>query len=139
MTRQAFIITDDIQRQKAIAAIKALPIGARVEAVASKRTLPQNARFWAQLTDVSEQLVWHGRTLTPDQWKEVFMAALEDELRSMPDLVPGIDGRSLVKLESRSSKLTKDEMGGLMEIITAFGVAHGVQFHDDFMAGRDVA
>jgi hypothetical protein len=30
-------------------------------------------------------------------------------------------------------------MGGLMEIITAFGVSHGVQFHDDFMAGRDVA
>lgn len=139
MSRQAFIITDDIQRQKAIAAIKALPIGARVEAVTSKRTAPQNARMWAMLTDVSEQLVWHGRALSPDQWKEVFMAALEDELRTMPDLVPGIDGKSLVKLESRSSKLTKDEMGGLMELITAFGVGHGVQFHDGFMAGRIVA
>lgn len=31
------------------------------------RTLAQNARMWATLTDISEQVVWHSLKLTPEE------------------------------------------------------------------------
>lgn len=98
-----------------------------MEIKAGKRTLPQNDRLWAMLTDVAQQLVWHGKKLRPDDWKLVFMDALKRELR----IVPNIDGTGFVNLGRSSSDLTKQEMSDLIEIIFKFGAEHGVEFQDD--------
>jgi len=82
--------------------------------------------MWAMLTDISEQLAWHGVKLSPDDWKLVMLDALKREMR----MVPNIDGNGFVNLGRSSSDLSKDEMTALMEIIAAFGAKHGVVFHD---------
>jgi hypothetical protein len=51
-----------------------------VEFKAPKRSLPQNDRMWAMLTDVATQLPWHGIKLSPDDWKLIFLDALKREL-----------------------------------------------------------
>ena len=79
------------------------------------------------LTDVARQLPWHGQKLRPDDWKLIFIDALNREQR----LVPNIDGTGFVNLGTSSSDLSKAEMGDLMELIAAFGANHGVKFHDD--------
>lgn len=86
------------------------------------RSLSQNARLWAILTDVSEQVEWYGRKLTPDDWKHVFTAAL-----SKQDAVPGIEG-GFVVLGKATSKMTKSEMAELQTLIEAFGAQRGVKF-----------
>lgn len=86
------------------------------------RSLAQNARFWALLGEVSAQVVWHGRKLTPEEWKHVFSASLKRQ-----DVVPGLDG-GFVVLGQATSKMTIAEMGELMELISAFGAQHGVRF-----------
>ena len=86
------------------------------------RSLSQNARLWAILTDVSQQVEWYGRKLTPDDWKHVFTAAL-----SKQDVVPGIEG-GFVVLGKATSKMTKSEMAELQTLIEAFGVQRGVKF-----------
>lgn len=86
------------------------------------RSLSQNARLWAMLTDVSEQVEWYGRKLTPDDWKHVFTAAL-----SKQDVVPGIEG-GFVVLGKATSKMTKGEMAELQTLIEAFGAQRGVKF-----------
>lgn len=86
------------------------------------RSLSQNARLWAMLTDVSEQVEWYGRKLTPDDWKHVFTAAL-----SKQDVVPGIGG-GFVVLGKATSKMTKSEMAELQTLIEAFGAQRGVKF-----------
>ena len=86
------------------------------------RSLSQNARLWAILTDVSEQVEWYGRKLTPDDWKHVFTAAL-----SKQDVVPGIEG-GFVVLGKATSKMTKSEMAELQTLIEAFGAQRGVKF-----------
>lgn len=104
------------------------PTGTRVEFKAAKRTLPQNDRFWAMLTDVAEQVLWHGVKLRPDDWKLIFLDGLKRELR----LVPNLDGDGFVNLGRSSSDLSKGEMSDLMELIEAFGANpdHPVTFHD---------
>lgn len=47
-----------------------------VEVRKETRSLEQNRRLWAMLTDVSKQVNWYGRKLTPENWKDVLTAAL---------------------------------------------------------------
>ena len=86
------------------------------------RSLEQNSRLWAMLTDISEQVEWYGRKLTPDDWKNVFTASLKKQ-----DVVPGLDG-GFVVLGASTSKMTKAEMSDLQTLMEAFGVEKGVFF-----------
>lgn len=126
MGRALLVLHNAATKQKACDWIRAAPWNTRVEYRGPKRSLPQNDRFWAMLTDVATQLKWHGLSLSPDDWKLVFLDALNREVR----IVPNIDGTGFVNLGRSSSDLSKQEMSDLMEIISAFGANHGVRFHE---------
>jgi hypothetical protein len=126
MSRALLILQTPADRMRATTLIHRAPTGTRVEFKAAKRSLDQNSRMWAMLTDVATQLVWHGQKLRPDDWRLVFLDALKRELR----IVPNIDGNGFVNLGRSSSDLSKGEMSDLMELIAAFGARHGVRFHE---------
>jgi hypothetical protein len=127
MSRYAFTLHSAADRARALRAITAAPNGSRVEVKAAKRSLPQNDRMWAMLTEIAMQLPWHGMKLRPDDWKLIFLDALKRERR----MVPNIDGNGFVDLGRSSSDLSKSEMSDLIEIIAMFGAQHGVRFQDD--------
>jgi hypothetical protein len=126
MSRALIILDTPADRMRATTLIHRAPTGTRVEFKAAKRSLDQNSRFWAMLTDVATQLEWHGQKLRADDWKLIFMDALKRELR----VVPNIDGNGFVNLGRSSSDLSKAEMSDLQELIAAFGARHGVRFHE---------
>lgn len=127
MTRAVIILNTNADRARAALWIGKAPEGTRLEFKAPKRTLPQNDRFWGMLTDVANQLTWHGQKLKPNDWKLVFLDALKREIRA----VPNIDNTGFVNLGTSSSDLSVEEMSDCMEIISAFGAQHGVQFSGD--------
>ena len=86
------------------------------------RTTDQNALMWASLREVSKQLQWDGQYLSPEDWKDIFTAALRQQRA-----VQGLDG-GLVFLGLHTSKLSKQEMSDLQELIFSEGVKRGVQF-----------
>ena len=110
-------------RRNCLEAIRTAPEGFVVEIKAPTRNLEQNAKLWAMLSEVSH-LDWHGNKLTPDEWKDVFTAALKRQ-----KVVPGIDG-GFVVLGMRTSRMGKREFAELIELIYAFGAQHGVVFKD---------
>ena len=122
MSRYEFVIHKG-NRETLAQKLLALPTGWRVEFREPKRTTDQNSRFWAMLTALSVQLKWHGQRLTPEDWKLLLMAGLNQELR----LVPNIHGNGFVQLGRSSSKLSKAEMSELMELMEAFAAQHGVE------------
>lgn len=126
MSRAVLIIANDDIRRKAIHWASNARPGSRIEFKGPKRTLPQNDRFWAMLTDVATQLKWHGVRLSPDDWKLMFLDALHREMR----IVPNLDGTGFVNLNQSSSDLSVSEMTDCMELIAAFGAQHGVVFHE---------
>lgn len=130
MSRYLITLRSSYDRERAAKLVAAAPFGSRVEVKAAKRSIPQNDRMWAMLTDVAQQLMWHGVRLRPDDWKLIFLDALKRELR----MVPNLDGSGFVNLGRSSSDLTKSEMSDLMECIAAFGTEHGVVFADQNMA-----
>lgn len=126
MSRALITIYSAADRARAQAVLAKAPNGTRVEFKAAKRSLDQNSRMWAMLTEVSRQVEWHGLKLRPNDWKLVFLDGLKREMR----VVPNIDGNGFVNLGRSSSDLSKEEMGELMELIAAFGAQHGVVFRD---------
>jgi len=126
MSRALVTIRNEADRNLVSAWASKAPEGTRVEFKQTKRSIPQNDRMWAMLTDVARQLQWHGQSLTPDDWKLVFLDGLKREKR----LVPAIDGDGFVNLGRSSSDLSKEEMTELMELIAAFGAKHGVEFSE---------
>jgi hypothetical protein len=89
------------------------------------RSLPQNARMWAMLGELSRQVDWHGQRLAPEEWKDVCTSALKRQ-----KVVPGIDG-GFVVLGSSTRKMSKAELSELIDFIQAFGAQQGVKFEDD--------
>jgi hypothetical protein len=130
MGRALLVLANADFRQKAIDWIRRAPMDTRVEFKGPKRTLPQNDRMWAMLTDLSGQLAWHGQRLAPDDWKLVMLDALRREAHEQLRIVPNTDGTGFVNLSTSSSDLSKDEMTALIEIIFAFGARHGVEWSE---------
>lgn len=126
MTRALLTLSAPSERLRAARWAEQAPDGTRVEFKSPKRSIPQNDRMWAMLTDVARQLPWHGVKLSADDWKLIFLDALKRELR----MVPNIDGNGFVNLGRSSSDLSKAEMSDLMELISAFGAQHDVAFAD---------
>lgn len=123
--RRVFFLEHDIARRNAIKAVQEAPAGMMVVVQEKTRTLDQNALLWPLLTAVSRQVVWHGTKLSPDEWKDVFTAALKKQ-----KVVPGIDG-GFVVCAQRTSRMPKSEFSDLIELIYAFGAEQGVDFHEE--------
>lgn len=126
MSRATIVITNARDRLLIAAWAEKSPWNTRVEFKGPTRTLPQNDRMWAMLTEVAIQVPYHGLKLTPDDWKLIFLDALKREVR----MVPNLDGTGLVSLGRSSSDLSKSEMSDLIELIFAFGAKNNVRFRD---------
>lgn len=104
-------------------AVKSAQDGYVVEVKEPTRNLEQNALMWATLTDVSNQVEWYGKKLTPEDWKHVFSSSLR-----RLEVVPNLDGTGFVALGQHTSTMSKREFSDLCELIFAFGSERGVQW-----------
>jgi hypothetical protein len=110
-------------RRRCWEAVKSAPEGYVVTIAEPTRTLDQNALLWPLLECLSKQVLWYGKTLTPENWKDLMSASL----RKL-DVVPNIDGSGFVALGQSTSKMSKAQFSELIELIYAFGAERGVKF-----------
>lgn len=127
MTKKAILVlSSPAVREKAKRWIEGVPDGTRVVFHGPKRTIPQNDALWSALRDISEQKEYHGLKLSPEDWKLLFLDALDRDTR----MVPNLDGNGMVALGRSSSALSKEEFSGLLSIIYEWGARNGVIFYD---------
>lgn len=108
-------------REAAHRVLDCAPVGSVMNIKPPRRTASQNDRMWAMLSDISRAKP-EGRSLTPDVWKSLFLHALDHAQR----FEMALDGKGMVPVGFRSSKLSKDQMSDLMETISEYGARHGV-------------
>ena len=112
------------QRERAKRLIDVAPDNAVVKVRPESRSLDQNARFWAMLSDISMAKPG-GRVMTPERWKAAIMQSFGHAVQFENDL----DGRPF-PIGHSSSKLTKAQMGELMEFMAAHFTPLGVKWSD---------
>jgi hypothetical protein len=94
--------------------------------ICDTRTDKQNRKLWPMLADVAKQVEWFGQKLPKEDWKLIFLAALNREVR----IVPNLENNGFVNLGASSSKLSKGQFADLIELIYKFGAERKVEWSD---------
>jgi hypothetical protein len=105
--------------------VDAAPDGSVMTVAKPRRTSDQNARMWALLSRISAAKP-EGRELTPDVWKSLFLHSLDHAQR----FELALDGKGMVPVGFRSSKLTKEQFSDLFLVIEEYAARHGVDLDD---------
>lgn len=121
MSRRVFVFSHTEARRRAAQHCMEAPEGWYAAFGPPTRTSDQNARMWAMLADISEQVNWHGKKLTSEDWKHVFTSALKKM-----EVVPNLDGTGFVALGLSTSRMSRRELSDLMELMSAFGAERDV-------------
>jgi len=121
---QTVILRGLEQRALACGLIRSAPQDAVVQISAAKRTLDQNAKCWAILSDISRAMP-EGRRHTPEVWKCLFMAACGHAVQ----FEMGLDNTPF-PVGFRSSRLTKSQMADLITFALEYGDRHGVAWSE---------
>lgn len=133
---RTIIIRNQENKDYAISLIRELPTDpmhkVEIKKSESIRTLDQNAKMWAMLTDISNQVVWYGKKLSPRVWKDIFSASINGQ-----ETVPGLDNNFVVVGRS-TSRMTIREMSDIIECCYAFGADpdHPVTWSEPVMYNR---
>lgn len=125
--KQTFILSHDLARRRAVAAVAEAPAGHVITVAEPTRNLEQNSALWPILQAFSDQLQWpvNGKacTLTPDEWKDVLSAAFKAE---RVRLAMGLDG-GVVMLGLRTSQMGKREFSEFLDFLHSVAVDRGVE------------
>ena len=117
---QTVILRGRAQRDLAKRLIDLAPDNAVVNVAQAARTVDQNAKMWAMLSDVSRAKP-DGRMHTPEVWKSLFMSACGHAVQ----FEQGLDGHPF-PVGFKTSQLTVGEMRDLIEFIYSYGAERGV-------------
>ena len=100
------------------------------------RTLAQNRLMWSVLRDLSNQVLWWGKRLTAEGWKDFLTAHLSGQ-----ELVPNMDSTGFVAIGrgKSTSRMTIGEMVAVIELGHAFGADKGVVWSKTSLGGEGAA
>lgn len=132
MERRLYVLTTKERRRNVALIVGALEKFSRVEVKGPKRTLPQNDKMWAMLTEFAEQAEWAGKKRTTTEWKDLFTGAVKVAGGGV-EAVPGLEG-GIMLLGLHTSDMSVAEMADLITYMESKAAEFGV-----VLGGRDAA
>lgn len=124
--RAVITLRSQADRDKASKWAQGVTIGSKIVFHGPTRSIDQNSALWAALGDIARQRDYHGLKLSPDDYKILFMDAMDRETR----MVPNLDGTGMVGLGRSSSSLSKEEFTGLLSLVYEWGNRNGIVWSD---------
>lgn len=139
MSRAVVVLNGQAQRERAIDWIERAKTGSRIEFKGPCRTLEQNSRFWAMLTDVAVQGRVNGRRFNTEQWKLMFLHAYAEERGIEIKYLPALNRAGMVPCGRSSSDLSVTEMSELMDFMSAWGAENNIAWSDPALKQSEAA
>lgn len=97
----------------------------------ASRSLDQNAMFHAYCGEIARQRKWAGRWIDGSGWKRLILDSWARESgKRQGDVVPSLDGSSIVNLSVQSHRMTVGEMAEVITFTQAWAVENGVKLND---------
>lgn len=109
------------QRAWAHKLIDEAPAGSVVKLSPPARSIPQNDKMHAMLTELAKAKP-DGRSMPVHKWKALAM----DLAGCKPEWERSLDGESMVCVGYKSSRLSKEEMSKVIDAIDWYAADHGV-------------
>lgn len=102
-----------------------VPVGYSVTFAEKPHSSEQREKFHAMVREVAKSVEYYGKKRTEEAWKALFVAAYEKA-----EMLPGLDGETIVQIRRSTTTFGVKEYSDLIEIVYAYGAAHGVTFND---------
>lgn len=135
MDKKSFVLINPHVRANAVDAVRKAPDGYVVRVAPATRSLDQNAKLHAMLTDLARSHVtWAGKRRTVDEWKALIVSAHSVATQSGGEVVPGIEGEFVAIRESTASMSVR-RAASLIEYLIAFCVENGVELTETRKGG----
>ncbi|MCW9731935.1 recombination protein NinB [Avibacterium sp. 20-15] len=132
-TKQRFFLRNARIQQNAIGVIHSLTLDDKnpvvVEIKPLTRTLAQNAKLHAMLTDIAKQCTFNGKKQTLGTWKMLFVSGHNIATGEQAEMAIGFEGE-VVNLRESTAEMGVKRSASLIEYIQAWGVSNGVRFSD---------
>jgi len=128
--RQTFKLIHAAARHGAVEAVKRAPDGYVCEVRPAKRSLDQNARFHAMLSDIAKSgAEVCGAARDQDDLKVIFVSAWQKVTKRPGEVVMGIEGEP-VQLRRSTTSLSVKEMADLITYVDAWAASRGIALRD---------
>jgi hypothetical protein len=130
-----FILVNDTVRRNAARAVMDAPADHVVTIAARTRSLDQNAKLHAMLTDLSKSPVnWAGKRRSVDQWKAIIISGHAVATGQGGEVIPGIEGE-FVAIRESSAQMSVKRSASLIEYLMAFCATHDVELNETRRGG----
>lgn len=130
-----FILINSQVRQNAMREVANAPEGFAVSIAPRTRTLDQNAKFHAMLTDLANSpLKWAGKRRSVDEWKALVISGHAVATDAPGEVIPGLENE-FVAIRESSARMTVARSSSLIEYLLAFCAQHGVELHETIKGG----
>ena len=131
--KKQFFLRSNQVRLNCIEFIKELPTDDKKPLVVKiqpmTRSLEQNSKLHALLSDISKNATWNGEKLDVYAWKNLLVSAHSIATGGPSKIVRGIEGE-LVNIRERTSKMSSGRLSSLIYYILAFSAGNGIEIKD---------
>ena len=131
--KKQFFLRSNQVRLNCIEFIKELPTDDKKPLVVKiqpmTRSLEQNSKLHALLSDISKNATWNGEKLDVYAWKNLLVSAHSIATGGPSKIVRGIEGE-LVNIRERTSKMSSGRLSSLIDYILAFCAGNGIEIKD---------
>lgn len=94
---------------------------------AKKRSLSQNAKFWAIASDIAKSgFEWGGLKLSKQNWGRLLVAAVYGQ-----KMVPDLNGNGFVFVDARTSRMTNAQISEVIAFAEAWCAEQGIELSDE--------
>jgi hypothetical protein len=99
--------------------------------VLRERTIEQNDKLHALLSDIAGQKQWAGQWLDVEAWKRLMTAAWERANGRAAEIYPSVDQAGFDVVYRRTSRMNKKELSELIEFVTAWAIEQGIKLEEE--------
>lgn len=130
--RQFFLRSNQV-RLNCIEFIKELPTDDKKPLVVKiqpmTRSLEQNSKLHALLSDISKQCEFNGQKRDIDTWKIIMVSAHKIATGGQAEMVIGIEGE-VINLRESTAQMSVQRLASLIEYVQSWAVENEVKFND---------
>lgn len=139
METQRYLLRDSNIRRNCIEAIQRLPASPDKPLVVTisepTRSLEQNAKLHAMLSDISRQAVFMGKKRSVEFWKGLFVSGWQIATGQNPEIVPGLEGE-FINIRESTARMSVKKLASVIEYVDAYCAMHSIKLSAGDSYGR---
>lgn len=133
MRKLTFELRSPIHQQNAIQAIQQIlpdptkPIVVTIQE--RNRSIRQNARLHAMLSEISKKATYHGKARNIEFWKGLFVSGWQIATNQHPEIISGLEGE-LINIRESTATLSVKKISEIMDYIEAYCAMNSIHLSE---------